>query len=209
MLTLIIDLDNTIYPVASTSSLLFKPMFDLIARSEFGLGTEKIEAAKKDIQRTPFHKVAVMHNFPEELAQQGAELLRNMEYQGEMDVYDDYSYVKDLSARRFLLTAGYTKLQLSKIDRLGIKDDFEEIFIVDPDHTSETKKEVIERIIDKYDLKKDEIIVIGDDLDSEIKGARELGLKNFLMDPSNRYPGEPLETKGTRLSEAAKVISSE
>lgn len=206
MLTLIIDLDNTIYPVASTSGLLFKPMFDLISKPEFGLGAEKIEAAKKDIQRTPFHKVAVMHNFPDELARKGADLLRNMEYQGEMDVYDDYSFIKGLPAKRFLLTASYTKLQLSKIDRLGIKDDFDEIFIVDPDITSYTKKDVIQRIIDKYQLNKEEIIVIGDDLESEIKGARELGLRSFLMDPANRYPAEPLETKGVALSEVAKVL---
>jgi putative hydrolase of the HAD superfamily len=127
MLSLIIDLDNTIYPVASTSGVLFKPMFDLISKPEFNLSAETIEAAKNDIQRTPFHKVAVMHNFPEDLAHQGSDLLRNMEYQGEMEVYDDYSYIKSLPARRFLLTAGYTKLQMSKLSRLGITDDFRQI----------------------------------------------------------------------------------
>ncbi len=206
MLTLIIDLDNTIYPVASTSGVLFKPMFDLIARPEFELSAGTIEAAKKDIQRTPFHKVAVMHHFPEELARQGSELLRNMEYQGEMEVYDDYSYIKSLPARRFLLTAGYTKLQMSKLACPGITDDFEELFIVDPDLTSETKKEVMQRIIGKYRLRKEDILVIGDDLESEIKGARELGLKTFLMDAANRYPEEPEESKGTKLSEVAKVL---
>ncbi|HEY1010519.1 MAG: HAD family hydrolase [Daejeonella sp.] len=206
MLALIIDLDNTIYPVASTSGTLFKLMFDLIAKAEFELSKETIETAKKDIQRTPFHKVATMHNFPVELARQGSELLRNMEYKGGMDVYDDYSYIKSLPARRFLLTAGYTRLQMSKLACLGITDDFEEIFIVDPDFTSETKKEVIQRIIDKYQLRKEDIIVIGDDLESEIKGGRELGLKTFLMDAANRYPDEPDESKGTKLSEVAKVL---
>jgi FMN phosphatase YigB (HAD superfamily) len=48
--------------------------------------------------------------------------------------------------------------------------------------------------------------VIGDDLDSEIRGARELGLKTFLMDVVNRYPEEPEESKGKKLSELVKVL---
>lgn len=206
MLTLIIDLDNTIYPVASTSGLLFKPMFDLIAKPEYGLSAEIIEAAKKDIQRTPFHKVAVMHQFPQALAMSGADMLRNMEYEGEMEVYDDYSFIKNMAARKFLLTAGYTKLQRSKLKQLGIENDFEDIFIVDPDVTAESKKDVMVRIMATHHLNKDEIIVIGDDLESEIKGARELGLRSFLMDPSNRYPSEPENTKGKSLKELSKLL---
>jgi putative hydrolase of the HAD superfamily len=206
MLALIIDLDNTIYPVADTGSTLFKPIFELISRPEFELSRHTIAAAKNDIQRTPFHKVAAMHRFPDSLTQQGSEMLRNMEYRGNMKVYEDYSFIKSLPARRFLLTAGYTKLQMSKLTCLGITNDFEEIFIVDPDFTSESKKQVIERIIAKKQLNKEEIVVIGDDLDSEIRGARELGLKTFLMDVANRYPDEPEESKGKKLSEIVKIL---
>ena len=69
------------------------------------------------------------------------------------------------------MTSGFTKLQLSKIEQLGIKNDFKEFFIVDPINFDLTKKDVFNKIIEQYDFVAKEVLVVGDDINSEIKAG--------------------------------------
>jgi putative hydrolase of the HAD superfamily len=65
---------------------------------------------------------------------------------------------------------------------LGIKNDFEAIVVVDPAISVLTKKDVFKNILLQYQLQEKEVLVVGDDLHSEIKAAQELGIDTVLYD---------------------------
>ncbi|HEY1024542.1 MAG TPA: HAD family hydrolase [Sphingobacteriaceae bacterium] len=207
MLTLIIDLDNTIYPVKSIGDKLFGPLFRLLEEPEYRLSKGELETAKNEIMRRPFQNVAEEHGFSKKLIDEALILLRELTYDGEMYSFEEYNFVKQLPVRRFLLTTGFTKLQQSKIAALGISSDYEEVFIVDPDKQSETKKEVIERIIRKYTLDPAAVLIVGDDPESEIQAASDLGLQSFLLDTHDRYPDDIATYKGRTLKDLQKTAA--
>lgn len=62
-----------------------------------------------------------------------------------------------------------------------------EIHIIDSLVSNNTKKNVFSKIIEKngYDL--DEVLIIGDDLESEIRAAKELGVQYLLYDRDSYY----------------------
>ena len=110
----------------------------------------------------------------------------------------DYHLIKALKGQKFIVTAGFYKQQTSKVKMLGIADDFEEVCVVDV--TVSNKKEAFQKLIDQYQLNKAEILIIGDDAESEIKYGLELGIDTFLLDPENLYPNAKTTFKGTDLS---------
>jgi putative hydrolase of the HAD superfamily len=79
-------------------------------------------------------------------------------------------------------------MQQSKVKGLQLEKDFKEIFIIDPTTTGESKKNVFEKIMNKYAYKPEEVLVIGDDPESEIKAANELGIDSVLYDRENSFP---------------------
>jgi putative hydrolase of the HAD superfamily len=180
---LIIDLDNTIYSTYSIGEELFKPIFDLIEKdNEFNSNIENI---KKDIMRKPFQKVALEYNFSENLTKEGIEVLSSLDADLKMSVFDDYKYIKDLTCKKFLVTMGFFKMQEGKIKSLGISNDFDEIYIIDPQVSNKTKKDVFLYIIEKYKLHKGDLVIVGDDPNSEIKAGIDLGIQTFLYDKLN------------------------
>ena len=60
--------------------------------------------------------------------------------------------------------------------------DFEELIIVDPIASTLTKKDFFKEIMFRHNLTPDEVLVVGDDLHSEIKAAKELGIATVLYD---------------------------
>ena len=110
-----------------------------------------------------------------------------MSYDMPMKAYEGYDLIKSIPINKFLITTGFSKLQWSKVEMLGIKDDFNEIHIVDLEISTKTKKDVFNDIITRFNYKIEEILVVGDDPESEIKAANELGLQTFLFDPDDKH----------------------
>jgi len=183
--TIIIDLDNTIYPVSSIGDKLFKPLFELI--SESGEYSGDLNDINAEILRRPFQFIANDFSFSEDLKSKCLMLFDGLTYNDVMKPFDDYKYVSELPFKKFLVTTGFLKLQNSKIFQLGIKNDFEDIFIVDPIHSDLTKKDIFLKILNDYNYKVEEVLVIGDDLNSEIKAANELGIESILYDHNSLH----------------------
>src|ERR1700744_1719519 len=126
---LILDLDNTIYPVSSISDHLFKKLFDLIDRESPDVDPGKIEKAKDELTRKHFQSVADQFNFSPELRNMGIQLLQDMTYDLPMQPFTEYGDIKSLPHLKFLVTAGFHKLQWSKIKQLAIEGDFIEVHV--------------------------------------------------------------------------------
>lgn len=180
-----IDLDNTIYPVSSISKKLFKQLFAHIKKSDEYKGS--FDRIKEEIQRTPFQKVAKDFLFNKKLLDECLAIHSNLTFNEPMHTFEDYKEIRKLPQKKYLVTSGFTKLQNSKVEQLGIKSDFEEIHIIDLQHCSNTKKDIFSSIIKKHNYSANEILVIGDDLESEIKAGKELGLETILYNKLGKY----------------------
>ncbi|MHA3786706.1 HAD family hydrolase [Flavobacterium hauense] len=201
---IIYDLDNTIYPVSSIGDKLFGPVFDLIATS--GKHNENLDDIRKAIMRTPFRLVAQRHGFSDELTQQGIDLQEAMDYQGEILPFEDYPEIKHIPGERFLVTTGFRTMQLSKIRQLGIHDDFKEIHVVNPVETS--KKEVFADILRRYSYNPEEVLVIGDDPESEIAAAKALRIPTVLYDKTDNFGEKEADYKIKHFAELAAIIQN-
>lgn len=178
---IIYDLDNTIYPVSSIGDKLFGPLFDLILQS--GNHNNSMDAIKQAIMRTPFRLVAKRHNFSEELTEKAIALQEVMGYHDTIDTFEDYPEIKNIPGERFLVTTGFKNMQMSKIKQMGIENDFKEVHIVNP--VTSNKKEVFADILQRYNYKPEEVLVVGDDPESEIQAAKALGITTVLYDKHN------------------------
>ena len=207
MQNLILDLDNTIYPVKSIGEKLFAPLFNLLQSPEFGLEFTTITDAKEQIMRIPFQKVAPEFDFPATLTNSAMELLRNLSYDEPMSYFEDYRLIREIGTRKFLLTTGFKKLQESKVRSLQIENDFAEIFIVDLDTSALTKKDVMIHIMEKYNLLPEGLLVVGDDPESEIKAGNELNIKTFLLDAEDVHPQTLATYKGKTLGDVLKYLA--
>ena len=180
---IILDLDNTIYSVASIADELFAVLFKMIISS--GAHEDNMQAIQHDLMRRPFQLVAADHGFSATLMQSGIDLLKEMKYTGPIEAFADYAEVRNWPQDKFLVTTGFVNLQQSKIKGMGIEKDFKEIHIADPLSNGKTKKDVFADIIRRNAYHINEVIVVGDDLHSEIKAGQQLGIDTVLYDKFN------------------------
>ncbi len=190
---IILDLDNTIYPVSSIGDRLFKSLFSLIRES--GEYTGDFEQIRFEIMRRPFQYIADEFSFSESLKTNCFKLLANLTYDEKMQPFEGYQTLLTLPIRRFLVTTGYTKMQHSKIRQLGIENDFEKIFVIDPDQSTLNKRDLFEKILADYNFSVDDVLVVGDDLNSEILHAKALGIETVLYD----YLSQFQESEGQKV----------
>jgi len=193
-----IDLDNTIYFTKPNEEQLMGELYNFLESLNLGISKEDFQLAKQDMLRTPFQKVAKKYGFREEVMPDILAYLQNRQVTKPLKPSDDYHYIKSLKGRKFIVTAGFQKQQTSKVRMLGIADDFEHVHVVDV--STSNKKEAFKLLIDQYNLKTDDILIIGDDAESEIKFGLELGISTFLLDPENLHPNAKSTFRGTDLS---------
>ena len=175
---LILDLDNTLYSVQSIREPLFAPLFELIRQD--GSHERNMENIKKELMQRPFQAVAKDYQFSEKLTSKGVSYLSQLTYKGPIEPFEDYRHLHGLPVEKFLVTTGFPKLQQSKIEGMKIAKDFKEIHIVDPSTSEQTKKDVFADIMERHGYTPSEVLVVGDDLLSEIKAAQDLGIDAVL-----------------------------
>lgn len=199
---IIYDLDNTLYPVSAIGDILFGPLFKLIKDS--GNHNTDYEAIRKAIMRTPFRLVAKQYGFSDALTNDAIALQEKLEYADPISTFEDYPEIKSYPQKRFLVTTGFNLMQQSKIDRMGIRKDFEEVHVVDP--TKSSKKEIFAGIMHRHAFSADEVIVVGDDPESELRAARELGIDAVLYYKETIPPGGASFTAITHFFELGRLL---
>ncbi|WP_131536424.1 HAD family hydrolase [Pedobacter nototheniae] len=195
-----IDLDNTIYFTKPNEKQLMSGLYNLLENEDLGISAEQFQLAKAEMLRTPFQKVATKFGFKQKAVDQAIKFLINGEVTEPLTPSADYHFIKKLKGRKFIVTAGFFKKQTTKVKMLGIADDFEEVYVVDATTSNQNKKDAFKTLIEKHRLNPEEILVIGDDAESEIKFALELGIETFLLDPDNLYPNAKTTFRGKDLS---------
>jgi len=206
---LILDLDNTIYPVSSIADNLFAQLFKTLDQysDSINIGnTYRVTQIKDEMTRRPFQHVADKFQLDDELRNKMVDTLKNMTYDLPMQPFEDYKHIRSIPMDKFLVTTGFVKLQMSKIKMLSIEQDFKTIHIVDPEVNNQTKKDVFAEIMKMHNFTSDELLVIGDDPESEIKAGTALGIDTFLFDPADKYPYAVVTHRFRELKDVLNVL---
>ncbi len=169
---------------------------------------DRVSKIKEEMTRRPFQFIVDKYELDKELNDIMVDTLRNMTYDLPMQPFEDYHHLKSIRLDKYLVTTGFTKLQTSKVIQLGISNDFKEIIIVDPDVSNKTKKDVFADIMREHNYSPDDLLIIGDDPDSEIKAAIALGLDTFLFDPNGIYPDALFTHRSNDLKQVLNILGN-
>ncbi|MDB5143992.1 MAG: dUMP phosphatase, partial [Mucilaginibacter sp.] len=161
---------------------------------------------KDEMTRRPFQHIADKFQLEDELRNKMVDTLKNMTYDLPMQPFEDYEHIRSIPLDKFLVTTGFVKLQMSKVKMLGIEQDFKTIHIVDPEVNNQTKKDVFAEIMDTHNYSPDELLVIGDDPESEIKAATALGIDAVLYDPGNKHPDAMVTHRIKNFKKIADIL---
>lgn len=190
---LIFDLDDTIFETKSIGQEPVAPIFNHFkAFAKQFYSPEEITFIFDDLWQYPFDVVSNKFQFDELLNQQFSDIINSLEYQLTIEVFDDFKVMKNFQASKFLVTTGFRKLQLAKISALGLEYEFEKIIIDEIDSKQRKyKKGIFGEILETNEQQNQEVFVIGDNSESELKAGYELGLTTIqvakLGQPKSKY----------------------
>jgi putative hydrolase of the HAD superfamily len=175
---IIFDLDNCLSAADEPGKGLLEPVFDAIRRVNHGrLSDEALAEAFTDCWRHPLDFVAKKHGFTEDMLGAGWAVSVRLEVATPMRGYADLRTLAELPVLRFLVTSGFRRLQESKIKALGFERLFTAIYVDAIDEADRKgKQSTFEGILNDYRLRAEEVLVVGDNPDSEIEAGNRLGI---------------------------------
>lgn len=174
---IIFDLDMCILDTRSLTGPFFKPVLDPLYRSDL---SEDIKKRVNDqLWTTSLDDVVEMFSLRESIAEPMRQAYRKLAVPNGIHSFGDEQLISELPTTNILVTSGYRKFQSTKIKMLGIENLFSEIIIDELDHREKRKgkKKIFEELLNKYEWKKEEVLIIGDNPSSELGAGKALGLK--------------------------------
>jgi len=174
------DLDNCLAAADEVGEQLLEPVFGAVRAANDGkFSASELDDAFRDCWIHAFDFVAATHRFTPRMRAAGWEAFRKVEVRAPMRGYGDLALLPSLGERRFLITSGFRRLQESKVRALGIATFFDAIVVDAIDEPARRGKERIFRdIMSKFDLDASEVLVVGDNAESELAAATRLGLQS-------------------------------
>lgn len=178
---LILDLDNTIFETKSIQPELFKPILEVIESyyhsiNDLSLGKQLFQ----EFWSIPMDKVFEKYNIPHKTREEAFLKFNNIDFHLDIRTYDDYKILKNINKEKILVTTGYKRLQLAKIEALKINQDFKKIFIDNPNSQNRKfKYGIFKEILEQEKLNPHEVWVIGDSADNEMQAGKELGMNTI------------------------------
>ena len=180
---IIFDLDNCLSAADEVGRDLIEPAFHAIRQANRGaLSDEALERALSDCWVHSLDFVAAKHGFSEEMLAAGWNALASIEVTAPMYGYPDLGELEKLPVLLVLVTSGFRRLQESKIRALGIERVFTAIHVDAIDEADRKgKQQIFEEILDAYRLSAEEVLVVGDNEDSEIEAGKRLGMRTVQI----------------------------
>lgn len=205
---MIFDLDSCLAAANEVGDQLFAPAFQAIRKASQGaVSEETLSAAFADCWRFPFDFIADKHGFSPAMRSAGFAAFSQVEVHQPMHGYGDLAALAEIPAELFLVTSGFRRLQESKIKALGITHLFTEIHIDAIDESRPIGKlQAFEAIMQTHRLIPQEVLVVGDNPDSEIAAGNKLGITSIqILRPG--VPPSPAATQQIRtLAELSRFL---
>ena len=93
---------------------------------------------------------------------------------------------------------------LKALERVNLQKYFKDIFCYKEIGFSKPSKEYFDTIVEKLKIRKSEIVLVGDNLETDIKGADDYGIDSILYD----FKYINIDYHGAKITDLLKVISA-
>lgn len=152
--------------------------------------TVQEEEIISDLWSKPIDEVFSTHKIPKEIA----------------SIY--YQEIAALLFRKILVTTGLRELQMAKINALGIESDFEMIYIDDPREKPRRHKiNIFNEILNETQQRPQEIWVIGDNPESEMKAGKALNMNTIQRKSSSKKSSQYSDYEIDSFEELKEIIN--
>ena len=105
-----------------------------------------------------------------------------------------------------LITNGFAEVQWIKIEHSGLKPFFEHIIVSEEVGTQKPDKAIFEIAMERAKTNKDESIMIGDNYNTDIVGARNAGMDQIFFNPKKNRKREPVTFEISTLIELKEIL---
>lgn len=192
----IIDLDDTLYDCSNTLVLrgrrrVAKTIAELINCTE-----EKAYLLQQELEEkygtkaNIYEKLATLHNLSQTCAKELLETFVRVEISDITlfpDVTDTLLKLKSQGYKLFLVTSGEDKIQKRKIEILGLNGNyFDEMLITDRE-LGHTKRSCFKQIMQRFNLRPEEVVCVGDKCDDELLTGKTLGMITVMFEHGRHY----------------------
>lgn len=170
---LIFDLDNTLFD--TYTQLSSKVLDEMIARMrKAGLTEQQEKDLREKYSYSGFRMIANELGLNPEVTKIGLTAYIDMDI-AHITPFPDVKLIPELRQEKVLVTAGIKKVQEDKVDILKIRPYFTETMV---DETSDInyKETIFRSLAEKRGLKPEEVMVIGDNPDSELIAGTRAGM---------------------------------
>lgn len=178
---LLLDLDHTLFDPESIPVSVMESVFaDLreVNRRMDGVSEEVLEASILELMGTPITLVARKHGWPDALRQACFESSARVVLPEVLPVYPDVAGIVGLPQRKILVTTGIPAVQLQKVRALGLPAWIDGVHVDDAMAVPRRgKRAVFAAILEQERLAPGSVVVVGDNLESEIAAGAGLGLR--------------------------------
>lgn len=186
MYVYIFDLDDTLYPISSIPNSVGIPILTALNdlnRIEKLYSNDKIKQIYDDCWKFPFDELIEKYKLENKYIEAMSNAYAILQLNKKIYPFQDIKILNKIVGYKYIVTTGYEKLQFSKISRLKIKKYFNEIYIDNPNLSNRVSKlHYFKLIINNHkEIPLRNFIVIGDNINSEIKYANILNLTSVWV----------------------------
>ncbi len=186
---IIYDLDYTLFDPNTLDKSLFHSAFDILKEVE-----QASDYNFAELQQALFSlslKTFINQYLNEDEKERFVQSLNNITALPKLEPYGDVFIVPTINTTNYIITSGPTQFQNQKIDALGIRDWFSEIYVDDPIVPIwKDKEEIMRLILKKHHYETSEILVVGDSPNSEIQAGNNIGIDTIQILRSGIIPSK-------------------
>jgi FMN phosphatase YigB (HAD superfamily) len=196
---IIFDLDNTLFD--TRGQLGMKALDKMISEmKKVGLTPEQERILREKYHATGFRILAKQLGFSENLLRIGLDTYKHLDLAG-ITPFPDVHVLQELSQEKVLVTSGLKHVQMKKVEILGLMHLFKEV-IVDDSNNLSNKERIFDKLVRKHKLSQREVMVVGDNAESEIAAGHNLGMvvvqifrRDFIKGKADYYVKDLYEVK--------------
>ena len=116
-------------------------------------------------------------------------------------------YLIKMRYNLYIITNGFTKIQLLKMETSGLTGYFDKIFTSENTRSNKPQRAIFEHAVTSVNARKLQSIMIGDDLETDIIGARNFGIDQVYFNPEGISHNEKITYEISELTELLKIFA--
>ncbi len=122
---------------------------------------------------------------------------------GSMEVLD---YLRERGYGLHLITNGFVEVQRIKIANSGLAPYFDEVIISEEVGVQKPMREVFDLLLDRLGITADQALMVGDNLETDVEGARRAGIDQVWFNPERERSGKHRPTFTIKQLEELKRL---